>query len=89
MTPEGTGEPAYTSSTQNTQWFRTTVPSGADDYRLKVSYYANNALVTTVTVNNATSGVFWANWSGVANLQHGGQYGICVQGEMSFPNDSL
>jgi hypothetical protein len=89
VTPEGTGEPAYTSSTQNTQWFRTTVPSGADDYRLKVSYYANNALVTTVTVNNATSGVFWANWSGVANLQHGGQYGICVQGEMSFPNDSL
>ena len=89
MIPEGTGEPLYTSSTQNTQWFRTTVPSGADDYRLKVSYYANNALVTTVTVNNATSGVFWANWSGVANLQHGGQYGICVQGEMSFPNDSL
>ena len=44
VTPEGTGEPAYTSSTQNTQWFRTTVPSGADDYRLKVSYYANNAL---------------------------------------------
>ena len=45
--------------------------------------------MTTVTVSNATSGVFWANWSGVANLQHGGQYGICVQGEMSFPNDSL
>ena len=31
----------------------------------------------------------WANWSGVATLQHGGQYGICVQGQYTFPNDSL
>jgi len=89
VVPEGTGEPAYTSSTQNTQWFRTTVPSGIGSYRLKVSYYANNALVSEQTVNNVTSGVFWANWSGVANLQHGGQYGICVQGQYTFPNDSL
>jgi hypothetical protein len=37
VVPEGTGEPAYTSSTQNTQWFRTTVPSGVGAYRLKVS----------------------------------------------------
>jgi hypothetical protein len=87
--PEGTGEPLYTSSAQNTQWFRTTVPSGTDAYRLRVSYYANNALVNEETVNSVSSGVFWANWSGVATLQHGGQYGICVQGEMSFPNDSL
>ena len=87
--PEGTGEPLYTSSAQNTQWFRTTVPSGVGSYRLKVSYYANNALVSEQTVNNASSGVFWANWSGIANLQHGGQYGICVQGEYTFPNDSL
>jgi hypothetical protein len=87
--PEGTGEPAYTSSTQNTQWFRTTVPSGVGAYRLKVSYYANNSLVSEQTVNNVSSGVFWANWSGVANLQHGGQYGICVQGQYTFPNDSL
>jgi len=87
--PEGTGEPAYTSSAQNTQWFRTTVPSGVGSYRLKVSYYANNALVSEQTVNNVTSGVFWANWSGVATLQHGGQYGICVQGQYTFPNDSL
>jgi hypothetical protein len=89
VVPEGTGEPAFTNSTQNTQWFRTTVPSGADAYRLRVSYYANNVLVTQQTVNSVSSGVFWANWSGVATLQHGGQYGICVQGEMSFPNDSL
>jgi hypothetical protein len=87
--PEGTGEPLYTNSTQNTQWFRTTVPSGTDDYRLKVSYYANNALVNEQTVGGAQSGVFWANWSGVASLQHGGQYKICVQGQYSLPNDSL
>ena len=89
VVPEGTGEPAYTNSTQNTQWFRTTVPSGAGAYRLRVRYYANNVLVREETVNSVSSGVFWANWSGVATLQHGGQYGICVQGEMSFPNDSL
>jgi hypothetical protein len=89
VVPEGTGEPAYTNSTQNTQWFRTTVPSGTGSYRLKVSYYANNALVKEETVNNASSGVFWANWSGVATLLHGGQYGICVQGQYTFPNDSL
>jgi len=89
VVPEGTGEPAYTNSTQNTQWFRVTVPSGTDDYRLRYSYYANNALVNELTINGATSGVTWANWSGVASLQHGGQYGICVQGYYSFPNDSM
>jgi TRAP-type C4-dicarboxylate transport system substrate-binding protein len=68
VVPEGTGEPAYTNSTQNTQWFRTTVPSGTGSYRLKVSYYANNALVKEETVNSVSSGVFWANWSGVATL---------------------
>ena len=35
------------------------------------------------------AGTAWANWSGVANLQHGGQYGICAQGRYSFTNDSL
>ena len=87
--PEGTGEPAYTSSAKNTQWFRVTVPTGIGAYRLRYSYYANNALVNEVTVNNVTSGVYWADWSGVATLQHGGQYGICVQGQYTFPNDSL
>ena len=89
VVPEGTGEPAYTNSTQNTQFFRVTEPGGIDDYRLKFSYYANNALVAEQTMNNASPGVIWANWSGVAMLQHGGQYGICVQGYYSFPNDSL
>jgi hypothetical protein len=87
--PEGTGEPLYTNSVQNTQWFRVTKPTGIGSYRLKVSYYANNALVSEQTVPNAQNGVIWANWSGVATLQHGGQYGICIQGEYTFPNDSL
>jgi hypothetical protein len=89
VVPAGTGEPLYTNSTQNTQWFQVTKPTGVGGYRLRYSYYANNALVTEVTVTNATSGLTWANWSGVATLQHGGQYGICVQGEYTFPNDSL
>ena len=89
VVPAGTGEPLYTNSTQNTQWFQVTKPTGIGSYRLRYSYYANNALVNEVTINNATSGLTWANWSGVANLQHGGQYGICVQGEYTFPNDSL
>jgi hypothetical protein len=87
--PEGTGEPLYTNSAQNTQWFRVTVPTGIGSYRVRYSYYANNALVTQATVSYATNGVTWANWSGVATLQHGGQYGICAQGEYTFPNDSL
>jgi hypothetical protein len=65
------------------------IPPGTGAYRIKVSYYANNVLVSDQTVNNVTSGVFWASWSGIANLQHGGQYGICVQGQYTFPNDSL
>jgi plastocyanin len=89
VSPEGTGEPAYTSSTQNTQWFRYSQPSGTDDYRLKFMYYANGALVQEQNVNVTGTGTTWANWSGVATLQHGGQYGICVQGYYSFPNDSL
>ena len=35
------------------------------------------------------SGTAWLNWSGVATLEHGRQYGICVTGEYSLPNDSL
>ena len=88
--PEGTGEPLYTSSAQNTQWFRITPPTGIGAYRVRYSYYANNALVNEVTVNYPLSGgVTWANWSGVATLQHGGQYGICAQGQYQFPNDML
>ena len=43
----------------------------------------------TVNLPNANAGSSWANWSGVATLQHGAQYGICAQGQYSLPNDSL
>ena len=89
--PAGTGEPAYTNSQQNTQWFEWPAASGADGYRVRYDYYENSTLVANPTVNNAPNGAqnVWANWSGVKTLQHGGQYGICAQGAYSFPNDSL
>ena len=88
--PAGSGEPAYTSSAQNTQWLEWPATSGADGYRVKFDYYENNALVANPTYDmpNGASNQ-WANWSGVKTLQHGGQYGICAQGYWSLPNDSL
>jgi PKD repeat protein len=89
--PAGTGEPLYTNSAQNTQFFEWAAqPSGIDAYQVQYRYYANNAEVASPTVNYGTgAGNTWANWSGVASLQHGGQYGICAQGRYSFTNDSL
>ena len=89
--PAGTGEPAFTNSVQNTQWFEWPATSGADAYRIRFDYYENNTLKASPVVNlpSANSGSNWANWSGVATLQHGGQYGVCAQGQYSFPNDPL
>jgi hypothetical protein len=88
--PAGTGEPLYTNSAQNTQWFEWPATSGIGGYRVQYSYYENNTLVADPIVsspNGATN--VWANWSGVRTLQHGGQYGVCAQGAYTFPNDSL
>ena len=88
--PAGTGEPAYTNSAQNTQWFEWPAVSGIDGYKARFDYYENNVLKASpniTTTNGATNQ--WANWSGVANLQHGGQYGICAQGSYSFPDDEM
>ena len=88
--PAGTGEPAFTRSTQNTQWFEWTAPGGVDDYRVTYSYYRDDVLVTTVTQNNAPlTGGGWADWAGIATLEEGRKYAICAQGAYSFPNDSL
>src|SRR5688500_15473246 len=89
--PAGTGEPLFTNSAQNTQFFEwPTQGSGIDAYQVQFRYYANNAEVASPTVNYGTgAGNAWANWSGVASLQHGGQYGVCAQGRYSFTNDSL
>jgi plastocyanin len=89
--PAGTGEPLFTNSTQNTQWFEWPASSAIGSYRVRWDYYENNALVANPTTNPAPNGAtnVWANWSGVRTLQHGGQYGICAQGQYTFPNDSL
>ncbi len=89
--PAGTGEPAYTNSAQNTQWFEWPAATGVGAYRIRYDYYENNALRASPIVNRSSfnSGSGWANWSGVATLQHGAQYGICAQGQYTFPNDSL
>ena len=87
--PAGTGEPAFTNSAQNTQWLEWPATSGADAYRIRFDYYENNALKASPSYDMPNGGSIWVNWSGVATLQHGGQYGICAQGSYSFPNDSL
>jgi hypothetical protein len=87
--PAGTGEPAFTNSAQNTQWFEWPATSGADAYRIQFRHYENNTEVASPTYDMPNGGTVWANWSGVRTLQHGGTYGICAQGNYSFPNDSL
>jgi PKD repeat protein len=87
--PAGTGEPAFTNSQQNTQFFEWPATSGADAYRIRYDYYENNVLKASPTYDVPNGGSNWANWSGVATLQHGAQYGICAQGSYSFPNDAM
>ncbi len=87
--PAGTGEPAFTNSAQNTQWFEWPASTAYDAYRIRFDYYENSTLGVNPTVNTSIGGTVWANWSGVKTLQHGGQYGICAQGQYSFPNDAL
>jgi PKD domain-containing protein len=89
VTVEGTGEPAFTNSTNNTQWIRWQAPEGNDGYRLHARYYRDNVQVHEFTWTVGASGTTWIDWSGVATLEHGRQYGICVTGEFSLPNDSL
>jgi hypothetical protein len=89
VTVEGTGEPAYTNSTNNTQWIRWQAPEGNDGYRLHARYYRDNVQVSEVTWTVGASGTAWLDWNGVATLEHGRQYGICVTGEFSLPNDPI
>lgn len=54
--PAGTGEPLYTNSTQNTQWFEWPATSGIDSYRVRFDYYENNTLIANPTQNPAPNG---------------------------------
>ncbi len=89
VTVEGSGEPAYTNSTNNTQWVHWQALSGSDAYRLHARYYKNNVQVHEVTWSVPETGTAWLDWSGVATLEEGSTYAICVTGEFSLPNDSL
>jgi PKD repeat protein len=81
---EGTGEPAFTNSTSNTEWVRWQGSSAYDQYRLEFDYYDNSQLVKTETTPNVTpngSGTVWANWSGIVSpLLEGHMYAICGYG---------
>src|SRR5687767_8133377 len=87
--PAGSGEPLYTKSTQNTQWITWQAPGGVDGYRHRYSWYRDGVLVTEATYDVALSGTSWVDWAGIATLEEGKTYAICVQGSYSFPNDSL
>jgi hypothetical protein len=50
--PAGTGEPLFTNSAQNTQWFEWPATSGIGGYRVQYSYYENSALVAQPTVSS-------------------------------------
>ena len=78
-----------TRTPPNTQWIDWPAPAGADAYRLHARYYRDNVQVSEVTWSPGMSGTAWLNSSGVATLEPGRQYGICVTGEYSLPNDSL
>ncbi len=84
--PAGTGEPLYTNSANNTMWFEWS--GSGSPYRIRYDYYANGALASTVgPVTTSRTGSSWANWAGVATLQHGSTYTVCAQG--SYQVDGL
>lgn len=90
---EGTGEPAFTNTTTNTQYVRWQ-NAQYDAYRLTYLYLDDNVQRSAFTSGNVNvnGGTGWANWAGVVNgLQEGHVYGICVGGErllsgMWFPD---
>src|SRR3954451_14568096 len=90
VTVAGSGEPAFTNTTQNTQWVHYN-SANTSAYKLTYDYYDNNILVKSlsVPVGANTSADMWANWSGVATLTEGHTYTICASGYFQFPNDNL
>lgn len=81
---DGTGEPAFTNTTTNTQWVKWQGHSAYEQYRLEFDMYAGTNLVKTEVTSNLApngSGSMWVNWTGVINtLQEGNTYTICGYG---------
>ncbi len=82
----GTGEPAFTNTTTNTNWFSYS-GNGFDGFRVNVLYFtgASSSPYSTITSGNLGNPALtttWANWQGVINtLSEGVTYGMCVNGE--------
>ena len=90
--PAGTGEPLYTNSQQNTQWFEW--PATQRDRRVPRALRLlreQRARRQPDAEPGPERGDATCGPTGPAsrNLQHGGQYGVCAQGQYTFPNDSL
>ena len=89
---DGTGEPAFTSSSNNTQFVAYGAPSGSDAYRLTAVYLRDGVEVRRETIDTTRlSGSLWLNWSDVVPLplEQGRTYEICVSGAYSLPNDPM
>ncbi len=97
----GTGEPAFTNTTTNTQYVGYNRFSSYSTFRLKYSYYAgatNVANPLSGFIGGAftqSAGTSFADWAGVINtLVSGTYYGICVTGQytldgmVEFPESS-
>ena len=82
MTVEGTGEPAFTNSATNTQFFRYQGSTAYESYKARFDYTENSVAKgsETVPLSSNGGGVLWASWTGMATLVEGKTYGICGYG---------
>jgi plastocyanin len=85
---DGTGEPAFTNTTTNTQWIKWQGSSAYETYRLEFDHYDNNQFVTTEITGNVAangSGTSWVNWAGIVSpLLEGHTYTVCAYGRYTI-----
>ena len=82
---DGSGEPAFTNTTTNTQWVSWQGSTAYATYKLEFDYYngATFAGVTTMPVGANSTGSTWVNW-GANTLVEGNTYGICAYGRYTI-----
>ena len=85
---EGTGEPAFTRSTTNTQWVSWKGSPSYETYRLEFDRHVGASPAGTETTGNLPpngEGTTWVNWGGVlGTLAEGTTYGICTYGRYTI-----
>ena len=84
---EGSGEPAFTRSTTNTQWIRWQGSPSYATYKVEFDHYVNGTFsgMQSMNVGANSTGTSWVNWSGVVNqLVEGSTYGICAYGRYTI-----